>query len=200
VNTFGRYVWNNWSWAYIWWVLGFACKIGYDNVGCCELPSHAIDGIAKSCYWWRCQGDIGHGMMSLPSHTGDGIAESCWWWRCWGNVGHSVISLLSHVGDGATDATLAMAWHHYWAMLAFDVVRYRCQCMLVMALSSLAGAAEATLVVAWCRCRVILVMALPSVASDGATEYLLEKYPSCAGQDYGQAVRRWSHPNWLTYT
>jgi hypothetical protein len=30
---FGPYVWNNWSWAYIQWVLGFACKIGYDRSG-----------------------------------------------------------------------------------------------------------------------------------------------------------------------
>jgi hypothetical protein len=36
VNTFSPYVWNNWSWAYIRWVLGFACKIRYDRDPLCE--------------------------------------------------------------------------------------------------------------------------------------------------------------------
>jgi hypothetical protein len=31
VNTFDPYVWNKWSWAHLWWVLGFTCKIRYDR-------------------------------------------------------------------------------------------------------------------------------------------------------------------------
>jgi hypothetical protein len=63
----------------------------------------------ESCWWWRCQGDIGHGMMSLSSLASDATAEvtlvvvsccyqvmlvmalssRCWLWRdvatesCW---------------------------------------------------------------------------------------------------------------------
>jgi hypothetical protein len=38
----------------------------------------------------------------------DIIVESCWRWRYQGDVGHGVISLPSHAGDGTAEATLAM--------------------------------------------------------------------------------------------
>jgi hypothetical protein len=52
MNTFSSCVWNNWSWAHMWWVLGFAWKIkngtrwwwhGFPLVG----------GTACPPYWWR---------------------------------------------------------------------------------------------------------------------------------------------------
>jgi hypothetical protein len=48
-------------------------------------------------------------MMSLSSHTGDGIVKSCWQWRCQGDVSHGVMSLPSHVSDGVAVAEAALA-------------------------------------------------------------------------------------------
>jgi hypothetical protein len=48
------------------------------------LPSHASDSTAESCWRWRCQGNVGRGVMSLLRQRWswrDVIAEVTWSWR-----------------------------------------------------------------------------------------------------------------------
>jgi hypothetical protein len=48
------------------------------------LPSHASDSAAESCWRWRCQGNVGRGVMSLLRQCWswrDVIAEVTWSWR-----------------------------------------------------------------------------------------------------------------------
>jgi hypothetical protein len=34
------------------------------------------DVVAESCWRWRCQGDVGYGVMSLSSLANDGVAKA----------------------------------------------------------------------------------------------------------------------------
>jgi hypothetical protein len=57
------------------------------------MPSHAGNGVARSC-WQRCY----RVLLAME------LVESCWWRRCRGNIGHGVMYMLSHASDGAIEA------------------------------------------------------------------------------------------------
>jgi hypothetical protein len=77
--------------------------------------------------------------MALSSLADDGAAKSCWWWRCRGDVGHGVMSLLNHVGDrskryiscaGQDYGRAIYQWsHHNWLTYTQSSCAYVCDSM-----------------------------------------------------------------------
>jgi hypothetical protein len=67
----------------------------------------------------------GNGITEATLSVHDVAIGSCWWWRCRGDVGRGVISLSSHAGDGVAKVTLAMAWCRYRVLLAMALPRWR---------------------------------------------------------------------------
>jgi hypothetical protein len=114
------------------------------------MLSHAEDGVAKSCWQWRCRGDLTAVrcrcqvvlVIVLLSHANDGAAKSCWW-RCCRIL--LVTALLSPPGDSAAEP-------YYWR-------RYQVLMAMVLPTPVGDGAAEAMLGVARYHCRGDMAMA-----------------------------------------